>query len=157
VTGDLFEPRGIDGAVAQLESDLTAPAGPSISTMRNHNFAILLYAPRKEYRVRQRIRQMKLRLDDEGWGVLDIALHEAVFHRMRAELEPAELGAAGEELGLDAKLRVNTVTKRRTHSLLRQGREYALGLVTKLAHQVCDRFRALLAALPAEVRTYAII
>ena len=31
-------------------------------------------------------------------------------------------GAAGEQLGLDVKLRVNTA-KKRTHSLLRQGRE----------------------------------
>lgn len=33
------------------------------------------------------------------------------------------LGAAGEQLGLDRRLRANTV-KRRTHSLFRQGREY---------------------------------
>jgi len=41
------------------------------------------------------------------------------------------LGAAGEALGLDAKLRANTV-KRRTHSLFRQGREYMRGVLGRL-------------------------
>lgn len=39
------------------------------------------------------------------------------------------LGAAGEQLGLDRRLRANTV-KRRTHSLFRQGREYLRLLIT---------------------------
>jgi hypothetical protein len=38
------------------------------------------------------------------------------------------LGAAGEKLGLDRRLRANTV-KRRTHSLFRQGREYLRMLI----------------------------
>lgn len=38
------------------------------------------------------------------------------------------LGAAGEELGLDIKLRANTVQTRRTHALLTQGRHYVAGV-----------------------------
>ena len=40
------------------------------------------------------------------------------------------LGAVGEDLGLDRRLRANTV-KRRTHSLFRQGREYVRGAFGK--------------------------
>lgn len=93
MTADLFEPRGVDAAVNQLEADLTAPAGPSISTMRNHNFAILLYAPREEYRVRQRLHRMTHRLKGDGWGVLSIALHQVVLDRLRRELGPDEVEA----------------------------------------------------------------
>lgn len=50
------------------------------------------------------------------------------------------LGAAGESLGLDRRLRANTV-KRRTHSLFRQGREYLRSVLGKL-RQVIARLRA---------------
>jgi hypothetical protein len=52
------------------------------------------------------------------------------------------LGAAGEALGLDAKLKANTV-KRRTHSLFRQGREYmrgALGRLRNGVHRIRRKF-----------------
>jgi hypothetical protein len=38
------------------------------------------------------------------------------------------LGAAGEQLGLDAKLRANTEKTKRTHALFTQGKLYALGI-----------------------------
>jgi hypothetical protein len=41
------------------------------------------------------------------------------------------LGCAGEQLGLDKSLRANT-SKKRTHSLFRQGREYLRGVLGKL-------------------------
>jgi hypothetical protein len=63
MTVDLFTPLGLDAAMASLEQDLVAPGGPSISTMRNHNFAILLYLPAKEFQLRQRVRQMIGRLE----------------------------------------------------------------------------------------------
>ncbi len=85
MTEDLFAPIGIDRAVEALEKDLTAPGGPSISTMRNHNFAILLYKPAKEFQARARIRQMTGRLESEGWAVLSIALHQLVLQRLRRE------------------------------------------------------------------------
>lgn len=38
------------------------------------------------------------------------------------------LGAAGEQLGLDVKLRANTEKKKRTHALVTQGRLYVVGI-----------------------------
>lgn len=38
------------------------------------------------------------------------------------------VGAAGERIGLDRTLRANTETRKRTHSLLRQGHEYMAGV-----------------------------
>jgi hypothetical protein len=55
------------------------------------------------------------------------------------------LGAAGEQLGLDRRLRANTV-KRRTHSLFRQGREYLRQLLAgagRLADLLRDFHRLL--------------
>jgi len=60
------------------------------------------------------------------------------------------LGSAGEEMGLDRSLRANTV-KRRTHSLFRQGREYARGAVGKLknaAWRLWKRFETLVDTQP---------
>lgn len=93
MTSDLFHPTGLDGAVAALERDLTAANGPSISTMRNHNFAILVYPPSKEFQLRARLRTMVGRLEGEGWAVLSIALHQVLFDRLRAQLGPNELQA----------------------------------------------------------------
>ncbi|ATB47184.1 BREX protein BrxB domain-containing protein [Corallococcus macrosporus] len=86
MTDDLFTPLGLDAAVASLEKDLVAPDGPSISTMRNHNFAILLYLPAKEYQLRQRVRQMVGRLEADSWAVLRLALHELILDRLEGEL-----------------------------------------------------------------------
>ncbi|HZH18360.1 MAG TPA: BREX protein BrxB domain-containing protein [Archangium sp.] len=93
MTNDLFSLEGVDGAVAALERDLTAPTGPRISTMRNHNFAILVYPPRKEFHLRQRLRTMIGRLESEGWAVLSMALHQVLFERLRTQLGAEELQA----------------------------------------------------------------
>jgi len=67
-----------------------------------------------------------------GWALHDIQVTQPVrrdrllFLAALAQVLLTLLGAAGEQLGLDAGLRVNT-TKRRTHSLPRQGREYIRG------------------------------
>ena len=54
------------------------------------------------------------------------------------------VGAAGEQLGLDKMLRANT-SKKRTHSLFRQGREYLQGLpppaADQLARELVTRIR----------------
>ena len=63
-----------------------------------------------------------------------------------AQLVLTLLGAAGEQMGLDRDLRVNTV-KRRTHSLFRQGREYIKGLAAEVARQLRKRFTQLLNGL----------
>ncbi|RKH44285.1 BREX protein BrxB domain-containing protein [Corallococcus sicarius] len=88
---DLFALEGVDRAVAALERDLTAQAGPRISTMRNHNFAILLYPPKKEFQLRQRLRTMIGRLESEGWSVLSMALHQVLFERLRTRLGAEEI------------------------------------------------------------------
>lgn len=88
---DLFALEGVARPVFALEQDLTAPAGPRISTMRNHNFAILLYPPDKEFQLRQRLRTMIGRLESEGWSVLSMALHQVLFERLRTRLGAEEL------------------------------------------------------------------
>ncbi|QDE82499.1 BREX protein BrxB domain-containing protein [Myxococcus xanthus] len=93
MTADLFSLANPDDPVAALERDLTAPTGPRISTMRNHNFAILVYAPRKEFQLRQRIRTMVGRLESDSWAVLSMALHQVLFERLRARLGTEELQA----------------------------------------------------------------
>ncbi len=98
-----------------------------------------------------------------GWALYDVNVTQTVrrdrllFLAALAQLLLTLLGAAGEKLGLDAKLRVNTVTKRRTHSLLRQGREYARGLVASIAEQIRTHFLALFEGLTSETETYALV
>jgi hypothetical protein len=82
---DLFKPAGLDAAIADLEKDLLLPGGPRISTMRNHNFALFLYAPEEEFKLRRRIRDLVRRLTDAaGFSVLSIALHDVMLDRLRA-------------------------------------------------------------------------
>lgn len=58
------------------------------------------------------------------------------------------LGAVGEKLGYDRMLRANTV-KKRTHSLFRQGREYAQGVILPFV----DRFAGELTRILRTFRT----
>jgi hypothetical protein len=93
MTDDLYPGEGLAGAVRALERDLTAPTGPRISTMRNHNFAILVYRPDKEFQLRQLLRGMIGRLESEHWAVDSLALHQVLFERLRARLGTEELQA----------------------------------------------------------------
>jgi len=64
------------------------------------------------------------------------------------------LGAAGETLGLDRRLRANTV-KRRTHSLFRQGREYLRMLVAGGdLHELLSEFQRALRRQPLTRATF---
>lgn len=64
------------------------------------------------------------------------------------------LGAAGETLGLDRRLRANTV-KRRTHSLFRQGREYLRMLVAgRDLHELLSEFQRALRRQPLTRATF---
>lgn len=67
------------------------------------------------------------------------------------------VGAAGERLGLDRTLRANTETRKRTHSLLRQGREYMAGVARAVIDDVRRTFHALWTQLRATDRTYALL
>jgi hypothetical protein len=67
------------------------------------------------------------------------------------------VGAAGEQLGLDRTLRANTETKKRTHSLLRQGHEYMAGVARAVIVDVRRTFHALWRDLRATDRIYALL
>jgi hypothetical protein len=66
------------------------------------------------------------------------------------------LGAAGESIGLDRKLRANTVDKR-THSLWRQGREYIAGVAKGVVAKLSRTFYQLWGGLSATTGTYAVL
>jgi hypothetical protein len=67
------------------------------------------------------------------------------------------VGAAGEHLGLDRTLRANTETRKRTHSLLRQGHEYMAGVARALIDDVRRTFHMLWHELRATDRIYALL
>ena len=97
-----------------------------------------------------------------GWGFYDVRVTQPLrrdrllFIAAVAQLLLTLTGAAGEQLGLDAKLRVNTA-KKRTHSLLRQGREYLKGLTASVAQALYDRFRLMFDSLGQTTEAYALI
>ncbi len=153
MTADLFTLQGLDAAVAALEKDLLAPGGPSISTMRNHNFAILLHLPREEYRLRQRVRQMVHHLEGEGWAVLSIALHELVFERMTATLGPDGLARLVER----EKRLFEKSPERALKDLQQEFAKYIDG-PDGLAKDVADHIAAFLAEQPdAKDRTLVLL
>lgn len=153
MTADLFALQGLDSAVSALEKDLLAPGGPRISTMRNHNFAILLYLPKEEYRLRQRVRQMVHHLESDGWAVLSLALHELVFERMTAKL-----GAEGLQKMIDFEKRLFEMSPERAlKDLQARFAEYVDG-PEGLAKDVADRIAAFRAEHPdAEDRTLVLL
>ena len=67
------------------------------------------------------------------------------------------VGAAGEQLGRDRSLRANTETRKRTHSLLRQGHEYMAGVARAVIVDVRRTFHALWRELRATDRIYALL
>ncbi len=69
------------------------------------------------------------------------------------------LGAAGEQLGLDAKLRANTEQTKRTHSLITQGRLYAVGIgvFAALASPLLCAMHGILGSLAAATHTIGVI
>lgn len=150
---DLFNQQGLDAAVAALEGDLLKPGGPSISTMRNHNFAILLYLPRDEYRLRQRVGRMAHRLKGEGWAVLSLALHELVFERMTARLGPA-----GVQQLIDMEKQLFKISPERALKYLQQKFAEDVDGPNGLAKEVADRISEFRAAHPdAENRTLVLL
>lgn len=80
----LYSSSNLDQTVDALRKDLLAEGGPQISTMRNHNFAILPYHPTAEYKLRRGIKRL---VDEDlkpaGFAVLSIALQKLLFQRLR--------------------------------------------------------------------------
>ena len=66
------------------------------------------------------------------------------------------LGGAGEQLGRDRQLKANT-SKKRTHSLFRQGREYLADRLHRCAAELKRCFDELLEAHSLEASTFALI
>jgi hypothetical protein len=97
-----------------------------------------------------------------GWGLHAVQVTQPLrrdrllFLAAIAQLLLTLTGAAGEELGLDLKLRVNT-EKKRTHSLFRQGREYIQGLVATVAQALQAQFIALFQNLTRTTERYGVV
>lgn len=120
MTGSLFQTSSLDRAIDDLRKDLLDEGGPKISTMRNYRFAILLYDPRDEFTLRQRIRNLSDELQGLGWNVLSISLQKLLLNRLRGE-EP----------------RVLESIVRMEHRLYEKDAERALNhLKDKLAHHI---------------------
>lgn len=66
------------------------------------------------------------------------------------------LGHAGEEMGLDKQLRANTA-KKRTHSLYRQGREYARGAFRRLTGQLRRALLKIVRLQPAAILEFGVV
>lgn len=72
-------------AVQALRNDLLDEGGPKISTMRNYRFAILLYDPREEFKLRAQIRILTDDLKGQGWNVLGVSLQCLFLDRLKRE------------------------------------------------------------------------
>lgn len=72
-------------AVQALRNDLLDEGGPKISTMRNYRFAILLYDPREEFKLRAQIRILTDDLKGQGWNVLGVSLQRLFLDRLKRE------------------------------------------------------------------------
>ncbi len=84
MSGTLFHRTELDRAFAALEQDLLHEDGPRISTMRNYRFAIVPYAPSKEFELRRKVQSLTRNLIDGGWVVLTISLQQLMLDRIRA-------------------------------------------------------------------------
>lgn len=78
-------PSDLDNAIKALRDNLLADGGAQISTVKNYNFAILPYAPEREFSVRKRIHDLCGHLRDVGWTTGSIALHALLLARLRSE------------------------------------------------------------------------
>lgn len=87
MTGPLFQRTPLQVAFAALREDLIHEDGPRISTMRNHRFAIVPYAPSDEYALRAEVQKLTTDLVANGWVVLSISLQKLLLDRVRAQGE----------------------------------------------------------------------
>jgi len=68
----------------QLKRDLTAAGGPSITTMRNYSFAMVVYRPEQEFEMRRKVRQISDELRAQDWAVLEISLQRLLMQRLKS-------------------------------------------------------------------------
>lgn len=81
----LFQRTPLQTAFAALRDDLVHEDGPQISTMRNYRFAIVPYAPEKEFELRAEVQKLTTTLVGHGWTVLSISLQKLLLDRVRAQ------------------------------------------------------------------------
>jgi hypothetical protein len=81
----LFARTPLQTAFAALRDDLVHEDGPQISTIRNSRFAILPYAPEKEFELRGEVQKLATTLVGHGWTVLTISLEKLLLDRVRAQ------------------------------------------------------------------------
>jgi hypothetical protein len=79
-----------------------------------------------------------------------------LFLVMLATLLLTLLGAAGEQVGSDRQLKANTIA-RRTHSLLRQGKEYLMGCASRFFAEIRHAFAQLLGSIGRIKTTFALV
>ena len=73
----------LDRRINALKDDLTSDEGPRISTMRNYRFAILPYAPEKEWELREKFSSLSSDLQAKGWVVHTISMRKLMLKRIR--------------------------------------------------------------------------
>lgn len=85
MTLPLFTP--LPEPFASLRNDLLHKDGPQISTMRKYRFAIALYPPEDEFRVRGHVQTLTRELMRDGWVVLALDLYKLLLDRIRRQGE----------------------------------------------------------------------
>ena len=78
-------PSSIRTAFDALRKDLLHEDGPRISTMRNYRFALLTYAPEKEFELRAEVQGLVADLKAYDWMVVPIDLQKLLLDRIRAQ------------------------------------------------------------------------
>lgn len=81
----LFQRTPLQSAFAALRDDLVHEDGPQISTMRNYRFAIVPYAPEKEFELRAEVQKLTTTLRGHGWNVITVSLFKLLLDRVRAQ------------------------------------------------------------------------
>lgn len=79
----LFDQSPLQQVFTALRNDLITPEGPRISTMRNHRFAIVQYAPNQEYPLRNEVRKLSLELTANGWIIIPLNLQKILLERVQ--------------------------------------------------------------------------
>lgn len=90
-------------AFKALHDDLLADGGPRISTMRNHRFAIVPYAPSQEFALRQATLRLSLALQQRGWQVRDVSLQRLLLRRIEGLSAEERDAVIGRERRLHAR------------------------------------------------------
>jgi hypothetical protein len=133
---------GLAEAFAALKEDLLREGGPQISTMTAYRFALVPYRPRDEYDMRKRLRDLQHELDESGWQVLGISLHECLLQRLRAKGDGVLQGLIDREKDLyrkkGAERALNYINEELTRRV--EGPEGIAADVTRLVESFAQQY-----------------